>query len=134
VTPPADARAWRTAPIDTYDDHRMAMCFSLAALNPADLPIRINEPHCVAKTYPDYFEDLFSVTTNRPGAVPVICIDGPTASGKGTLSQGVAQALGYAWLDSGALYRWWVLPLRWQGYPPKSVTLRTQHMPKRWPL
>ena len=105
VTPPTDARAWRTAPIDTYDDHRMAMCFSLAALNPADLPIRINEPHCVAKTYPDYFEDLFSVTTNRPGAVPVICIDGPTASGKGTLSQGVAQALGYAWLDSGALYR-----------------------------
>ena len=105
VTPPAESADWRTAPIDTYDDHRIAMCFSLAALNPAKLPIRINEPHCVAKTYPDYFEALFSLTTPHPGTVPVICIDGPTASGKGTLSQGVAKALGYAWLDSGALYR-----------------------------
>ncbi|MGA0006001.1 MAG: bifunctional 3-phosphoshikimate 1-carboxyvinyltransferase/cytidylate kinase [Burkholderiaceae bacterium] len=105
VTPPAQIAEWRTAPIDTYDDHRIAMCFSLAALNPAKLPIRINEPHCVAKTYPDYFEALFSVTTPHAGTVPVICIDGPTASGKGTLSQGVAKALGYAWLDSGALYR-----------------------------
>jgi 3-phosphoshikimate 1-carboxyvinyltransferase len=105
VTPPSRSADWRTAPIDTYDDHRIAMCFSLAALNPAKLPIRINEPHCVAKTYPDYFEALFSVTTPHPGTVPVICIDGPTASGKGTLSQGVAKALGYAWLDSGALYR-----------------------------
>ncbi len=105
VTPPAQIAEWRTVPIDTYDDHRIAMCFSLAALNPAKLPIRINEPHCVAKTYPDYFEALFSVTTPHPGTVPVICIDGPTASGKGTLSQGVAKALGYAWLDSGALYR-----------------------------
>ena len=105
VTPPAQSADWRTAPIDTYDDHRIAMCFSLAALNPAKLPIRINEPHCVAKTYPDYFEALFSVTTPHASTVPVICIDGPTASGKGTLSQGVAKALGYAWLDSGALYR-----------------------------
>jgi 3-phosphoshikimate 1-carboxyvinyltransferase len=105
VTPPSRSADWRTAPIDTYDDHRIAMCFSLAALNPAKLPIRINEPHCVAKTYPDYFEALFSVTTPQAGTVPVICIDGPTASGKGTLSQGVAKALGYAWLDSGALYR-----------------------------
>lgn len=105
VTPPTSPANWRTAPIDTYDDHRIAMCFSLAALNPTRLRIRINEPHCVAKTYPDYFEALFSVTTPHEGAVPVICIDGPTASGKGTLSQGVAKALGYAWLDSGALYR-----------------------------
>ncbi len=105
VTPPAQSADWRTAPIDTYDDHRIAMCFSLAALNPAKLPIRINEPHCVAKTYPDYFEALFSATTPHAGTVPVICIDGPTSSGKGTLSQGVAKALGYAWLDSGALYR-----------------------------
>ncbi|NUA26074.1 3-phosphoshikimate 1-carboxyvinyltransferase [Cupriavidus basilensis] len=55
VTPPAQS-AWQTpaAGIDTYDDHRMAMCFSLAAFGP--LPVRINEPGCVAKTFPDYFE------------------------------------------------------------------------------
>jgi 3-phosphoshikimate 1-carboxyvinyltransferase len=39
--------------IDTYDDHRMAMSFSLAALG--GVPVRINDPGCVAKTYPDYF-------------------------------------------------------------------------------
>jgi 3-phosphoshikimate 1-carboxyvinyltransferase len=46
----------QTAAIDTYDDHRMAMCFSLASL--LGVPIRINDPQCVAKTYPDYFDDF----------------------------------------------------------------------------
>ena len=105
ITPPASTDAWTTAPIATYDDHRMAMCLSLAAFNPKQLSTRINEPHCVAKTFPDYFEAMFALSTPVAGRVPVICIDGPTASGKGTLSQLVAQALGYAWLDSGALYR-----------------------------
>jgi 3-phosphoshikimate 1-carboxyvinyltransferase len=42
------------ATIDTYDDHRMAMCFSLAALG--GVAVRINDPQCVAKTFPDYFQ------------------------------------------------------------------------------
>lgn len=42
--------------IDTYDDHRMAMCFSLAAFGPK--PIQINDPACVAKTFPHYFSEL----------------------------------------------------------------------------
>jgi len=42
--------------IDTYDDHRMAMSFSLVAL--AGVPVRINDPQCVAKTFPDYFSAL----------------------------------------------------------------------------
>ncbi|MDX2217508.1 MAG: 3-phosphoshikimate 1-carboxyvinyltransferase [Burkholderiales bacterium] len=56
VTPPAE---WRqpSEGIDTYDDHRMAMCFSLASL--AGHGVRINEPECVAKTFPRYF-DVFS--------------------------------------------------------------------------
>ncbi|WP_342050638.1 MULTISPECIES: 3-phosphoshikimate 1-carboxyvinyltransferase [unclassified Cupriavidus] len=55
VTPPASAADWRTPAdgIGTYDDHRMAMCFSLAAFGP--LPVRINDPGCVAKTFPEYF-------------------------------------------------------------------------------
>jgi len=44
------------ASIDTYDDHRMAMCFSLVAVG--GTPVRIHEPGCVAKTFPDYFEWL----------------------------------------------------------------------------
>ena len=103
VTPPAEPADWRAASIHTYDDHRVAMCFSLAALNPAGLPVRIEDPQCVAKTFPDYFEALFAVA--RPAAVPVICIDGPTASGKGTLASALAARLGYHFLDSGALYR-----------------------------
>jgi 3-phosphoshikimate 1-carboxyvinyltransferase len=81
------------------------MCFSLAAFNPAGLPVRIEDPKCVAKTFPDYFETLFEVCATPAQAIPVICIDGPTASGKGTLASEVAQRLGYHLLDSGALYR-----------------------------
>ena len=101
---------WHAAAIDTYDDHRMAMCLSLAAFNglagavPA-VPLRILDPQCVGKTFPDYFETLFGVATASVDGVPVICIDGPTASGKGTLAAGVAHALGFHLLDSGALYR-----------------------------
>ena len=104
VTPPTDAAAWRAASLHTYDDHRMAMCGSLVAFNPAGLPVRIEDPKCVAKTFPDYFETLFAVA-EPAAAVPVICIDGPTASGKGTLASELARRLGYHYLDSGALYR-----------------------------
>jgi 3-phosphoshikimate 1-carboxyvinyltransferase len=57
VTPPAQLR---TAAIDTYDDHRMAMCFSLVTLG--GVGQRINDPKCVAKTFPDYFEAFGSIT------------------------------------------------------------------------
>lgn len=92
---PAGKAAWKAASIHTYDDHRVAMCFSLAAFNPAKLPVRIEDPKCVAKTFPDYFEALFSVSEAEREHVPVICIDGPTASGKGTIAAEVARALGY---------------------------------------
>jgi 3-phosphoshikimate 1-carboxyvinyltransferase len=105
ITPPAQASDWKTAAIHTYDDHRIAMCFSLAAFNPALLPIRVLDPKCVAKTFPDYFEALFAVTEAPAAQIPVLCIDGPTASGKGTLAALTAERLGYHFLDSGALYR-----------------------------
>lgn len=96
---PLEPGAWRSAAIATYDDHRMAMCFSLASFGPAD--VRILEPGCVAKTYPDYFADFARIA--RP--VPVIAIDGPTASGKGSIASALADRLGFACLDSGLLYR-----------------------------
>ena len=102
ITPP---QQWRSAAIHTYDDHRVAMCFALAAFNPAGLPVRILDPKCVAKTFPDYFETLFSVAQAQPTDIPVLSIDGPTASGKGTLAAVAAHRLGYHYLDSGALYR-----------------------------
>ena len=102
VTPPT---TWKPAAIHTYDDHRIAMCFSLAAFNGVGMPVRILDPQCVGKTFPDYFETLFGVVTARPNGVPIITVDGPTASGKGTLASAVAQKLGYRFLDSGAVYR-----------------------------
>jgi 3-phosphoshikimate 1-carboxyvinyltransferase len=66
ITPPA-----RIAPatIDTYDDHRMAMCFSLASLDGKLLggaAMRINDPKCVAKTFPDYFEAFAGIAHEAP--------------------------------------------------------------------
>ncbi|MDR2874851.1 MAG: 3-phosphoshikimate 1-carboxyvinyltransferase [Methylobacillus sp.] len=57
VTPPTALTP--NAAIDTYDDHRMAMCFSLVSLG--GVPVTINDPKCVAKTFPDYFERFASV-------------------------------------------------------------------------
>jgi 3-phosphoshikimate 1-carboxyvinyltransferase len=51
---PIEAGQWRNASIDTYDDHRMAMCFSLAAFGSA--AVRIMDPACVSKTFPSYFD------------------------------------------------------------------------------
>jgi 3-phosphoshikimate 1-carboxyvinyltransferase len=48
----------RYAEIDTYDDHRMAMCFSLASFG---TPLRINDSNCVGKTFPDYFEKFSTI-------------------------------------------------------------------------
>jgi 3-phosphoshikimate 1-carboxyvinyltransferase len=57
ITPPAQLKH---AAIDTYDDHRMAMCFSLLALDPVS--VTINEPECTAKTFPTYFDVLESIS------------------------------------------------------------------------
>jgi 3-phosphoshikimate 1-carboxyvinyltransferase len=57
VTPPE--KLTPNAAIDTYDDHRMAMCFSLVSLG--GVPVRINDPKCVGKTFPDYFERFLAL-------------------------------------------------------------------------
>ena len=57
VHPPARLRE---ATIATYDDHRMAMAFSLAACG--GVPVTIENPGCVAKTFPDYFAVLEGLT------------------------------------------------------------------------
>lgn len=57
ITPPLHIK--ENIEIDTYDDHRMAMCFSLVSLK--NIPIIINDPACVNKTFPTYFEVLESI-------------------------------------------------------------------------
>lgn len=58
ITPPA---MLKFADIATYNDHRMAMCFSLVALS--DTPVTILDPKCTAKTFPDYFQQLARIST-----------------------------------------------------------------------
>ncbi len=60
ITPP---KRFTAAQIDTYGDHRMAMCFSLAALG--GVPVTILDPDCVAKTFPDYFDVFASISRGR---------------------------------------------------------------------
>ncbi|NYT35301.1 bifunctional 3-phosphoshikimate 1-carboxyvinyltransferase/cytidylate kinase [Allopusillimonas soli] len=116
---PVTADQWRAASIATYDDHRMAMCFSLAAFGPKG--VTIEDPDCVGKTFPGYFPafgDMLDGNAGARAAPPVITIDGPTASGKGTIAHRVAQALGWSVLDSGALYRLTALAVQQNGTNP----------------
>ena len=108
VTPPARLQS---AVIDTYDDRRVAMCFSLATLGGPY--VRINDPKCVNKTFPGYFQTFADIAT----PVPVVAIDGPSASGKGTVAAQVARILGFDHLDSGALYRIVALAALRRGLP-----------------
>ena len=59
ITPPE--KLTPNAVIDTYDDHRMAMCFSLVSLG--GVPITINDPKCVAKTFPNYFDEFAKIVS-----------------------------------------------------------------------
>jgi 3-phosphoshikimate 1-carboxyvinyltransferase len=103
------------AVIETYDDHRMAMAFSLAGLVIPNVAIR--DPGCVAKTWPSFFEDMEHlwpdggtwtsprVEQGRPTTRLVVAIDGPGGAGKTTVSKGVAGRLDLPHLDTGAFYR-----------------------------
>lgn len=96
----------RGARIATYDDHRMAMAFSLAGLVIPD--VVIDDPGCVSKTWPGYWTDLEEL---RPGSVvagptaTIVAIDGPGGVGKTTVSRTLAEKLGLGHLDTGAFYR-----------------------------
>ncbi len=117
VTPPLASRLTPDAVIDTYGDHRMAMCFALVALG--GVAVRIIDPKCVDKTFPDFFDRFAEITAGA--AVPLIAIDGPSASGKGTVARQVAQRLGFHYLDSGALYRLVALAAMRQGFATEDA-------------
>jgi 3-phosphoshikimate 1-carboxyvinyltransferase len=63
VQAPPSISDWKSPDdgIDTYDDHRMAMCFSLTAFGPNAL--KINDPNCVAKTFPTYFAEFAKIVS-----------------------------------------------------------------------
>ena len=59
ITPPESDKIKHNVAIDTYNDHRMAMCFSLVAV--AGVPVTINDYQCVGKTFANYFEVFNSI-------------------------------------------------------------------------
>jgi len=83
---------------NTYNDHRMAMCMSLLSF--LLKKITILDPMCVVKTFPEYFQKMKKITSP-----PIITIDGPSASGKGTVSDLLAKKTGFTKIDSGRFYR-----------------------------
>ncbi len=86
--------------VATHGDHRLAMAFGVLGALPGN-SIIIDDPACVAVSYPGFWSDLARVV-----APPlVIAIDGPAASGKSSTAQWVAQLLGVRHVDSGAFYR-----------------------------
>ena len=90
-----------------HGDHRMAMAMSLLSLRVAG--IDLDDPSCVNKTFPDFFDVLEALRGAPPplasGDVPVIAIDGPAASGKSSVARAVAGELAMDYLDTGAMYR-----------------------------
>ena len=97
----------RAGLVDCHGDHRMAMAMSLIGLRVAG--IDLDDPDCVAKTFPDFYDvletlrafpDVHSAQDN-----PVIAIDGPAASGKSSVARAVAAELDMDYLDTGAMYR-----------------------------
>jgi 3-phosphoshikimate 1-carboxyvinyltransferase len=94
----------------THGDHRLAMAFGILGALPGSR-ISIDDPGCVAVSYPTFWRDLAAATGGAGATVPapprplVIAIDGPAASGKSSTAQWVAKTLDVRHVDSGAFYR-----------------------------
>ena len=107
ITVRANSFGLRAGLVDCHGDHRMAMAMSLMGLRVAG--IDIDDPDCVAKTFPDFF-DVLEALRGSPeltseSQVPVVAIDGPAASGKSSVARAVASELQMDYLDTGAMYR-----------------------------
>ena len=88
----------KSATVETYRDHRMAMAFAVLGIGSEG--IRIADPTCVAKTFPDFWKTLEGLRILR-----AIAIDGVLGSGKTTVARALAERTGLAYLDTGAMYR-----------------------------
>ena len=107
ITVCANPFGLRAGLVDCHGDHRMAMAMSLIGLRVAG--IDIDDPYCVAKTFPDFYDVLETLRGPSDSVaapdVRVIAIDGPAASGKSSVARTVAAELAMDYLDTGAMYR-----------------------------
>ena len=99
--------------VDSFDDHRVAMSLAIAGCA-ATGPVTVRNADNIDTSFPGFVDvaRLIGMDISRGDSalpnqkvVPVIAIDGPSGSGKGTIARQVANTLGWHLLDSGALYR-----------------------------
>ena len=95
--------AHENATVQTYEDHRMAMAFALVGLTGG--PVTIDDPSCVGKTFPGFWDMLETLRDTARATPRVLAIDGPAGSGKSTIAQLLATRLQIPHLDTGAMYR-----------------------------
>ena len=91
------------AAVETYEDHRMAMSMALIGLT--NDSVTVNDPGCVAKTYPGFWDFLRDLRDSATMTPQVLAIDGPAGSGKSTVAKLISQRLRLPHLDTGAMYR-----------------------------
>ena len=122
--------------VSSHGDHRVAMSFAIAA-TVANGDVLIEDVEAVATSFPGFGDRLAELgvsifeVDDRDGAasqdtVPVLAIDGPSGSGKGTIARRVAEALNWHLLDSGALYRVVALAARRRGVALDDATALAQ--------
>ena len=89
--------------VHTYDDHRIAMAFTVLGL--ISNGVTLDGPECVTKTAPDFFEYVDKLRLEGDQELAILAIDGPAGSGKTSLAKRVASETGLEYLDTGAMYR-----------------------------
>ncbi|MGI9622973.1 MAG: 3-phosphoshikimate 1-carboxyvinyltransferase [Acidimicrobiales bacterium] len=115
--------------VSTYDDHRMAMAFSVLGLVVPG--ISIADPQCVAKTFPEFFDALDELRAQGDATLAVLALDGPAGSGKSTVARAVATRLNLEYLDTGAMYRSVTLAALDRGLAPDdadAISMLARHV------
>ena len=91
------------AAVETYEDHRMAMSMALIGLTHDE--VTVNDPGCVAKTFPGFWGFVDDLRASASTTPQVLAIDGPAGSGKSTVAKNISGRLRLPHLDTGAMYR-----------------------------
>lgn len=118
------------ATIDSKHDHRIAMSFLILGLH-SQQPVKVTGTETIASSFPSFFDEMSKIGVEKvqdtgninnikPSRHMVIAIDGPAASGKGTLARRLADELGLKYLDTGSLYRAVGLQLAYHDKQPED--------------